>query len=188
MGQDEFLVYSKNMARDGRCKEGNNSNNSINRTKRTLQDPSPKKDEMGNLSANKRQKVDTVHTVHMQDYRSVIETQILKMCIDCQEDYEATYDEPGVLKCWICGLACHGCRSHLKTRETELYIISKGHIWLYYECKKEALIFKKKNENWEGEAEHPPEKDAEPIVEDEVEIIKDFEKHPETKKRKRSEN
>merc|ERR1711874_625707 len=74
-------IYSKNMARDGRCKEGNNSN-SINRTKRTLQDPSPKKDEMGNLSANKRQKVDTEH---MQDYRSVIETQILKMCIDCQD-------------------------------------------------------------------------------------------------------
>merc|ERR1711874_85047 len=44
--RDEILIYSKNMARDGRCKEGNNSN-SINRTKRTLQDPSPKKDEMG---------------------------------------------------------------------------------------------------------------------------------------------
>merc|ERR1711874_859374 len=62
--RNEFLVYSKNMARDCKSKEGNNS---INRTKRTLQDPSPKKDEMGNLSANKRQKVDTVH---MQDYRS----------------------------------------------------------------------------------------------------------------------
>merc|ERR1711874_340392 len=69
----------------------------------------------------------------------------------------------------------------------ELYMISKGHIWLCYECKKEALILKK-NENWEGEVEHPPEKDAEPIEEDGVEIIKDFAKHPETKKRKRREN
>merc|ERR1711874_425678 len=151
--RDELVFSKKYMARDCKSKEGNNSNNSINRTKRTLQDPSPKKDEMGNLSANKRQKVDTEH---MQDYRSVIETQIFKMCIDFQEDYEATYDDPGVLNCWICGLACHGCRSHQKTQEMELYMISKGHIWLCYECKKEALILKKKNENWEGEVEHPP--------------------------------
>merc|ERR1711874_176760 len=172
-------------ARDCKSKEGNNSNNSIDRTKRTLQDPSPKKDEMGNLSANKRQKVDTEH---MQDYRSVIETQILKMCINCQEDYEATHDDPGVLNCWICGLACHGCRSHQKTREMELYMISKGHTWLCHECKKEALTLKKKNENWEGEVEHPPEKDAEPIEEDDVEIIKDFAKLPEAKKRKLNES
>merc|ERR1711874_53709 len=84
--------------------------------------------------------------------------------------------------------ACHGCRSHQKTRERELFMISKGHIWLCYECKKEALILKKKNENWEGEVEHPREKDAEPIEEDDVEIIKDFAKHPEAKKGKLSEN
>merc|ERR1711874_908725 len=38
------------------------------------------------------------------------------------------------------------------------------------------------------EVEHPPENDAEPIEEDDVESIKDFAKHPEAKKRKLSES
>ena len=112
---------------DGKGKErenSKNSNNSINRTKRSLQDPSPKKDEMGNLSKNKKQRVDTEH---MLDYRSVVEAQIVKMCIDCDEDYEATYDEPGVVSCWICGLVCHGCRNYREIQEKELYVISKGY-------------------------------------------------------------
>ena len=71
----------------------------------------------------------------------------------------------------------------------ELYDISKGHIWLCYECKKEALTRKKKNQNWEVEVEveHPPVKDPESINKD-IEIVMDLTKHPETKKRKLNEN
>ena len=180
-------LSKKNMARDGKSKEGKNSknsNNSINRTKRSLQDPSPEKDEMGNLSKNKRQRVDTVH---MLDYRNVVEAQITKMCIDCNEDYEATYDEPGVVSCWICGLGCHGCRSHRGTQERELYVISKGYTWMCRECKREVLKLKKKNQNWAGEVGHLPENDSESIEED-VEIIKDSTKLSEAKKRKLSES
>ena len=178
-------LFKKNMARDGKSKEGKNSNNSINRTKRSLQDPSPKKDEMGNLSKNKKPRIDTEH---MLDYRSVVEAQIVKMCIDCDEDYEATYDEQGVVSCWICGLVCHGCRNHRGIQERELYVISKGYTWMCRECKRDALKLKKKNQNWAREVGHLSESDSENIKEDEVEIINDFTKLSEAKKRKLSES
>ena len=102
----------------------------------------------------------------MQNYSNILETQIFKTCIDCQENYEANYDEPGELNCWICGLTCHGCKSHQKKQETELYNISKGYTWLCHECKKEIKTLKKNQnlEEVEGDAEeHPPEKNAEHI-------------------------
>ena len=87
------------MARSSKIRERNNS------IKRTIQDSSPKKGEIGNMSKKKKQKVDNEH---MQNYSNILETQIFKTCIDCQENYEANYDEPGELNCWICGLTCHG--------------------------------------------------------------------------------
>ena len=74
-----------------------------------------------------------------------------------------------------------------KKQEMELYNISKGYTWLCHECKKDGKTLKKKNQNWEGEVEHPPEKDPEPI-ENDIEIIKDLLKHPEAKKRKLNES
>ena len=123
----------------------------------------------------------------MLDYRNIVEAQIIKMCIDCNEDYEATYDEPGVVSCWICGLVCHGCRSHRGIQERELYVISKGYTWMCRECKRDALKLKKKNQNWAGELGHLSESDSENIK-DEVEIINDFAKLSEAKKRKLSES
>ena len=143
------------MAKSSKIRERNQS------IKRTIQDSSPKKDEIGNMSKNKKQKVDNEYVSNL------LETQIFKTCIDCQENYEAIYDEPGELNCWLCGLACHGCKSHRKKQETELYNISKGYTWLCHECKKELKTLKKKNQNWEEveeEAEdHPPQKNAECI-------------------------
>ena len=86
----QMLDYTKKMASSSKSRERNNS------IKRTIQDSSPKKDEIGNLSKNKRQKVDNEH---MQDYSNILETQIFKTCIDCQENYEASYDELGELNC-----------------------------------------------------------------------------------------
>ena len=126
----------------------------------------------------------------MQSCRDILETQIFKPCVDCHENYEAIYDEPGELNCWICGLTCHGCKGRQKKQETELYNISKGYTWLCHECKKEVKTLKKKNQNWEeveGEVEHPPEKNAEPI-ENYIEIIKDSTKHPVAEKRKFNES
>ena len=40
--------------------------------------------------------------------------RINKTCIDCDEDYEATYDEIGRLNCYICGLTSHGCKHNEK--------------------------------------------------------------------------
>ena len=74
-----------------------------------------------------------------------------------------------------------------KKQETELYNISKGYTWLCHECKKEIKTLKKKNQNWEGEVEHPSEKNAEPI-ESYIENIKDSAKPPEAKKRKLNES
>ena len=70
-------------------------------------------------------------------------------------------------------------------------MISRGHIWLCHECKNDALTLRKQNDNWGGETEHTPEKDAEPVKEDdedEVEFIKDCTKHPETEKGKLNES
>ena len=106
--RNETLALSKNMGKDCESKESNNNKNSkngINRTKRILTDPSPKKDKMGNLSANKKQKADTDH---IQDYGDVFEKQIFKMCIDCNENYEVIYDDLTMINCWLCGVACHG--------------------------------------------------------------------------------
>ena len=181
--RNKTLAFFKDTVKNCKSKEGGNG---IAGTKRTLQDPSPKGDDMGNLPTYKKQKVDI-------DFRSVLETQILKVCIDCLEDYEATYDELGVINCWSCGLASHGCRSHQKTQVMELYKISKGHIWLCYECKREALTLKKKNQNWEEEVEveveHSPVEDPESFNKDiEIEIVKDLTKNPETEKGKLSES
>ena len=113
------------MASSSKSKERNNS------IKRTIQDSSPKKDKIANLSKNIRQKVDNEH---MQSCRDILETQIFKPCVDCHENYEANYDEPGELNCWICGLTCHGRKGRQKKQETELYNISKGYTWLSHEC------------------------------------------------------
>ena len=54
------------------------------------------------------------------------------------------------------------------------------------ECKRDALKLKKKNQNWAREVGHLSESDSENIKEDEVEIINDFTKLSEAKKRKLS--
>ena len=183
--RNETLALSKNTEKDCRGKESNNSNKS---SKRTLVDSSPKKDERGDLSTNKKQKL---NTELIQDYEDVFETKIFKKCIDCYDDYEAIYDDLSMVNCWLCGLACHGCRNQQKTQEADLYMQSRGNVWVCYECKKEAPILKKKNENWEEETEQPPEKKAGPGKEDdedEVEFIEDSTKYPEKKKRKLNEN
>merc|ERR1712076_37690 len=82
--------------------------------------------------------------------------------VDCYDDYEAIYDDLSMVNCWLCGLACHGCRNQQKTQEADLYMQSRGNVWVCYECKKEAPVLKKKNENWEEETEQPPEKKAGP--------------------------
>ena len=120
--RDKTLAFFLDSSKNCKSKEGGYGNAG---TKRTFQDRSPKGVDMGNLPTYKRLKVDADI-----DLSSVLETQILKICIDCMEDYDATYDEPGVISCWSCGLASHGCRGHLKPQAMELYDISKGHIWL----------------------------------------------------------
>ena len=75
------------------------------------------------MSKNKKQKVDNEY---MQNYSNILETQIFKTCIDCQENYEANYDEPGELNCWLCGLACHGCKSHQKKTRNGIIQYIKG--------------------------------------------------------------
>ena len=59
--RSETSTLSKNTGKDGETEENDKNINSkkskdgLNRTKRVLTDPSPKKDNMGNLIANKRQ-------------------------------------------------------------------------------------------------------------------------------------
>merc|ERR1711888_553513 len=59
--RSETSTLSKNMGKDCESEESDNNKNSknskngINRTKRVLTDPSPKKDNMGNPIANKKQ-------------------------------------------------------------------------------------------------------------------------------------
>ena len=62
--------------------------------------------------------------------------RITKTCIDCEQDYEATYDELGRLNCYICGLTSHGCKYNEKIQSVELYKMSKGYKWICNECTK----------------------------------------------------
>ena len=183
--RSETSTLSKNTGKDCESEESDknknskNSKNGINRTKRVLTDPSPKKDNMGNPIASKKQRADIDH---VQDYEDVFEKQIFKTCIDCKQNYEAFYDDPTMIKCWLCGLASHGCIYKLGQqikRELELCMISRGHIWLCHECKNDASQLREQNENWRGETE-PAKVDDE----DEVEVIKDCTNHSEAEKGK----
>ena len=67
--RNKILAFFLDSAKNCKSKEGCNG---IAGTKRTLQDPSPKGDDMGNLPTYKKQKVDI-------DFRSVLEAQILNV-------------------------------------------------------------------------------------------------------------
>merc|ERR1711874_723759 len=68
----------------------------------------------------------------------------------------------------LCGLACHGCKSHQKNKKRNYTIYQRDtHGYAMSEFKKELKTLKKKNQNWEEveeEAEdHLPQKNAEYI-------------------------
>merc|ERR1712033_72807 len=79
--------------------------------------------------------------------------RINKICIDCEEDYEATYNELGRLNCYICGLTSHGCKNKDKVQAAELYRMSKGYKWMCYECTKNIEIIRERNMEWDKEEE-----------------------------------
>ena len=124
--RDRALAISKGAAKNCKSKKGDVTTG----TKRMLPDPSPKKDVTGNPSTHKKQKVTTLDDTIDDDFVDVLGTPIFKTCIDCMENYEASYGEPSMTSCWSCDLASHGCRGHLKTQVKELFQISNGLIWL----------------------------------------------------------
>ena len=77
--------------------------------------------------------------------------RIYKTCIDCDGDYEATYDEIGRLNCYVCGLTSHGCKPNDKVQAEKLYNMSKGYKWICYDCTKETDRRREGNKGWEGE-------------------------------------
>merc|ERR1712002_199998 len=77
--------------------------------------------------------------------------RIYKTCIDCDGDYEATYDEIGRLNCYVCGLTSHGCKPNDKVQAEKLYKMSKGYKWICYDCTKETDRRREGNKGWEGE-------------------------------------
>ena len=79
--------------------------------------------------------------------------RINKNCIDCEEDYEATYNELGRLNCYICGLTSHGCKIKDKVQAAELYSMSKGYKWMCYECTKDLETIRVRNMEWDKEEE-----------------------------------
>ena len=163
--RDNTIALSKkNTASHDKNNECNSSKNSINRTKRGLQEPSPEKDERGNPCKKQRQRADTEH---LMDYSNEAEEWITKLCIDCNQSYAATYDDPILVSCWICGLGCHGCRSHLGTKGKELSMVSKGYTWICLDCKKETQKLKK-NQNRAEEVEHLRESVSESIEDAEI--------------------
>ena len=79
-------------------------------------------------------------------------TQFLKdkICIDCDEEYEAVYNEIGRLNCHVCGLTSHGCKHGERVQAAELYDMSKGYKWICYECTKEVEILGKEQKMGRG--------------------------------------
>ena len=79
--------------------------------------------------------------------------RINKTCIDCKEDYEATYSETGRLNCHMCGLTSHGCKPNEKVQAAELYKMSKGYKWICYDCTKDMDRIREENMRWDRDEE-----------------------------------
>merc|ERR1712121_329418 len=86
--------------------------------------------------------------------------RINQICIDCEEDYEATYNELGRLNCYICGLTSHGCKNRDKIQAVELYRMSKGYKWMCYECTKNIEIIRARNMEWDEDEEEETEENT----------------------------